>query len=106
VAILVSAAFAVPALFWGCSRAPKTCTITPVDVEEVLADTRDLDADLAKLQEELAGVQAELNDWESQVAERRARMPQLRDELVRLKKMSGVSEEPMEASGAQAATRP
>ncbi|UCG52527.1 MAG: hypothetical protein JSW58_02975 [Candidatus Latescibacterota bacterium] len=86
--------------FLGCA-APKPCTVTPIDIEELKSDIRDLDAQLETANERLAQVQADLAGWEKRLAERRAEIPALEAELVRLRKASGVTERPEEEEPAE-----
>ncbi len=79
----------------GCA-APKVCTVTPIDIEELKSDIRDLDAQLAKANERLATVEAELADWEAQRDNKSTQVPVLQAELERLKKASGVTVKPVE----------
>ena len=76
--------------FLGCS-AMKPCTVSPIEIEELKSDIRDVDVQLASAKETLARVQADLAGWETRLAERRAEIPQLDAELVRLKKASGIT---------------
>jgi septal ring factor EnvC (AmiA/AmiB activator) len=78
------------AAFLGCA-APKPCTVTPVDIEELKSDIRDLDGQIAERKEVLAEVQAELAKWEGQRAEKQAEIPELEAELERAKKASGLT---------------
>lgn len=78
--------------FVGCASAPTVCPVSPIDIEEVKADTRDLEVELADVQGRLKVAQDDLARWESRAADRRAEVPNLRAELTRLKKQSGVTE--------------
>lgn len=102
--VVVGGALGVAVAFMGCSKTFKQCAVSPIDIEEVHADTRDLDAELAGLMAQQNAVETELADWESQVAERRAQIPDLRANLDNLKKSSGVTEKIDETAGAQATT--
>jgi len=87
----------------GCA-APKPCTVTPIDIEELKSDIRDLDAQLERAKARLAEVQAELASWEARRADKRAQIPVLEAELERLKKASGVTVKPEEEATTTEAT--
>lgn len=72
--------------------APRPCTISPVEIEEIRSDIHDLDAELATRKKELAKLEAEVADLTARIGERRAQVPALQAELMRLKKASGVTE--------------
>ena len=76
-----------------CAGAPPVCDVSPIEIEEIISDTKDLDVQLADSQERLAVVQGELAEWEAKKAEREAKVPELRAELSKLKKMSGRKED-------------
>ena len=77
----------------GCSREPEMCSVTPIDIEETLSDSRDLQGDLTKAKERLGAAQADLARWQTRLADRQAEVPALQAELARLKKASGVTED-------------
>jgi maltose-binding protein MalE len=79
------------ALLFGCGAKTQTCTVTPIDIEEVNADTRGLDADVAETQVRLERAQAELASWQAKVADRKGQVPQLQALVDSLKQASGVS---------------
>lgn len=81
------------AVYLGCA-APKPCVVSPVDIEEVLADIRDLDATLADRKKTLAGLEEEVAELQASIAEKQQQIPLKQDELARLKKMSGRTERP------------
>lgn len=93
--------YGVAALIFGCSTKPTVCTVTPIDIEELKADSRDLDEELAATRERLAQARADLAGWEQRVADLREQPPQLRQDLARLKKQYGLKEELAE-TGAEA----
>jgi DNA repair exonuclease SbcCD ATPase subunit len=78
--------------FIGCATAPTVCGVSPIDIEEVKSDSRDRQEELAEFQQRLTVAQEDLARWEARLAEREAEKPELRAELERLKKMSGVTE--------------
>lgn len=81
------------ALFVGCSGGAQYCSTSPIDIEETRSDSRDLDTELARVRERLATAQSDLARWQTRLADRRAELPKLEAELVRLKQLSGVTEE-------------
>ncbi len=97
--VVLSAMLISLVAFLGCT-APKPCTVTPVEIEEVKSDIRDLDGQMAEKQELLAKVKKTLAKWEGQRKEKQAEVPLLMAELDRAGKASGVTivieEEPAE----------
>ena len=79
--------------FLGCGGNVQVCSVSPIDIEEARADSRDLDQDLDIVRQRLKNAQDDLAAWQTRLAKRRAEVPELEAELVRLKKMSGVTEE-------------
>jgi len=77
----------------GCSREPEMCSVSPIDIEETQSDSRDLDTDLSSVQERLKAAQDDLARWQTRLADRRAEVPRLKEELRTLKKASGVTED-------------
>lgn len=80
--------------------APKPCTISPVEIEELKSDIRDLDAQLAARKQELAKLEAEVADLTARIEGRRSQVPALQAELTKLKKASGVTEKTEEEKAA------
>ena len=74
-----------------CSGVPVVCTVTPIDIEELRADSRDFDVELAQVRGRLAKAQADLASWQTRVDSTRLKPPALRADLERVKKMSGVT---------------
>lgn len=71
--------------------APKPCTISPVEIEEIRSDIRDLDAKLAEDKASLAKLQGDVATVRGQLEERRAEIPILQAQLDSVKQASGVS---------------
>ena len=86
--LLISCAFAIQL---SCSSAPVVCNVTPVDIEELKADSRDLDVALADATNRLTKAKADLAAWHARIDTTRLKPPRLRAELERLKKASGVT---------------
>jgi len=78
------------AWYVGCAT-PKTCAISPVEIEEIKSDIRDLNAEIGRRQEVLAKLTSDVAGLETRFAERRALVPSLEAEYERVKKASGVS---------------
>jgi septal ring factor EnvC (AmiA/AmiB activator) len=79
------------AAYLGCA-APKPCTVTPVDIEEINSDIRDLSTVLAERKGVLSKVEADVAALKVEVEEKRSQIPALRVELERLEKASGRTE--------------
>jgi chromosome segregation ATPase len=77
----------------GCA-APKPCTITPVEIEEIKSDIRDLDAKLAEDRAVLAKLQEGVRVVRAQIEEKRAEIPILQAQFDSVKTASGVSVKP------------
>ena len=79
--------------YMGCA-APKPCTITPVDIEEIKSDIRDLDAKITEDRTTLARLRGDVRVVQAQIAEKRAEIPFLEAELDSVKKASGMTVTP------------
>jgi outer membrane murein-binding lipoprotein Lpp len=102
IAVVLALNLIALAVFAGCGGKSQMCTVSPVDIEELRSDSRDLNEDLEAVQARLRNAQNDLAAWQLRQANRRAELPELRDELARLKKASGVTEEMV----AEVETRP
>jgi hypothetical protein len=80
--------------YLGCAT-PKPCVVSPVDIEEIKSDIRDLDAEIGRRQAVLAKLTGEVTALETRLAERKVVVPALQAELERVKKASGVNENPV-----------
>jgi len=78
------------AWYLGCAT-PKTCTVSPVDIEEIKSDIRDLNAEIGRRQEVLTKLNSDVTTLEARLNERRTLVPSLKTELERVKNASGVS---------------
>jgi len=65
------------------------CTVSPIDIEELKSDIRDLDVELADTRSRLASEQARLAEKQAKLSALEVQPPMLKQELYRLKKMSG-----------------
>jgi septal ring factor EnvC (AmiA/AmiB activator) len=81
------------AAYLGCS-APKPCTVSPVQIEEIAADIRDINVTLGEKKTALASLESEIAELEATIAQRSAEIPVKQAELARLKKASGRTEKP------------
>lgn len=81
------------AAYLGCA-APRPCSVTPVDIEEIRSDIRDLDVELAERKQILAGLEAEVAELEAAIEEKQKRIPIMQAERDRLRKASGRTEKP------------
>jgi septal ring factor EnvC (AmiA/AmiB activator) len=102
IAVLLALNLIALAVFAACGGKSQTCTVSPIDIEELKSDSRGLNEDLDAVRARLKNAQDDLAAWQSRMAKRRAELPELRAELVRLKRMSGVTEEMV----AEVETRP
>lgn len=87
------------AAYLGCA-APKPCTVSPVQIEEIASDIRDLDVSLKDRKGVLAKLEAEIAELETSIAARNEEVPVKQTELQRLKKASGRTEKPEPAKTA------
>jgi hypothetical protein len=78
------------AWYLGCAT-PKTCSVSPVEIEEIRSDIRDLGAEIGRRQEVLAKLNSDVTGLEARFAERGALVPNLEAELARVKAASGVT---------------
>lgn len=93
IAVLLALNLIALAVFAACGGKSQTCTVSPIDIEELKSDSRDLNGDLDTVQARLKNAQDDLAAWQSRLANRRTELPELRDELARLKRASGVTYE-------------
>lgn len=103
--LLIACSFAIQL---SCSSAPVVCKVTPIDIEEMKADSRDLDIQLADAQDRLRRAKADLARWQTRIDTTRTKPPLLRAELEKVKKASGVTpkvEETTQTGAVQANVR-
>jgi chromosome segregation ATPase len=74
--------------------APKPCTISPVEIEEIRSDIRDLDAKLAEDKASLAKLQEGVATVKAEIEQKRAEIPILQAQFDSVKQASGVSVTP------------
>lgn len=86
--VVLFAMLAGLAVYLGCA-APKPCTVTPVDIEEIKSDMRDLSTTLAERKGVLAKIEEELAALRVEIAEKQAQVPVMQAELEQLEKASG-----------------
>jgi hypothetical protein len=102
IVVLLTLNLAALVVFVGCGGRAQMCSVSPIDIEELRSDSRDLTKDLEAVQARLGNAQDDLAAWQLRLANRRAELPELRAELARLKRASGVTEEMV----AEVETRP
>ena len=102
IAVLLALNLIALAVFAACGGKAQMCTVSPIDIEELKSDSKDLDEDLDAVQARLRNGQDDLSAWQLRLANRQAELPELKAELARLKKASGVTEEMV----AEVETRP
>jgi Tfp pilus assembly protein PilO len=102
IAVLLTLNLVALGAFVACGGRTQMCSVSPIDIEELKSDSRDLTKDLEAVQARLKNAQNDLSAWQLRLANRRSELPELRAELARLKRASGVTEEMV----AEVETRP
>jgi hypothetical protein len=90
--------FGLAAISIGCGAVTQ-CGISPIEIEELAADSRDLDIDLAAVLKRMAQVEDELAAWQSRYDEKKDQPALLTEKLRKLKQASGRTEKEEEEEG-------